>query len=149
MKFRPPQLVIALCLLLAAAFAGWMWFRPYEWRPDPAARAAVMETQLSRDQSFYWLHVHLKVNPGKAHDLEKPVWLETAAQEKHEPADSTFGAIAGTEPRELWFKFWLEPKDLAGPLKLHLNGGSLAVKAGSAVPVLEPSTSRNFTTSRW
>ncbi len=149
MKFRPLQPVLALCLLLAAVFAGWMWFRPYAWGADPAARSTVMEAQLSRDQSFYWLHVHLRVNPGMAHDLEKPVWLETATRKKHEPADSTFGAIAGSEPKELWFKFWLEPRDLAGPLELHLNGGTLTVRTGSGAPAIEPSTARNFTTCRW
>ena len=73
---------------------GW----PYAWRPDPAARCKVVETLVTRDQSFFWVDVHLKVNPGMTHDLRKTVRLETATGARHEPADTTF---AGTEGRAI------------------------------------------------
>lgn len=138
-----------VCLLISAAFAAWSWFRPYAWHPDSAARCEVEESLLTRDQSFFWLDVHLKVNPGMTHDLQKPVRLQTAAGAKHEPADTTFAGQDGQGTTEIWFKFWLEPADLAGPLTLILNDGKLLIKAGDAVPNLATSTYKNFTTNQW
>lgn len=141
--------VILTCIVLAAAFAAWTWLRPYAWNPDPGARCAVVETEVRRDQSYYWVHVHLKVTPGLSHDLEKPVRLETSDGSTHLPADSTFGAIEGSKPQELWFKFWLDAKDLKGPLMLHLNDGNLVLKSTIGFQDLAASGSRNFTTNRW
>jgi hypothetical protein len=140
---------LVLCLLLAAAFAGWSWLRPYAWQPDPAARCQVVETLVTRDQSFYWVNVHLKVNPGMAHDLQKPVYLTTAAGVKHEPADTAFAGAEGQSPTDIWFKFWLEPSDLTGALILHLNDGTLSIKSTQGIPTLEPAASKNFTTHQW
>ena len=137
------------CLLISAAFAAWSWFRPYAWRPDPAARCKVVETLVTRDQSYFWVDVRLKVNPGMTHDLQKPVRLETAAGAKHEPADTTFAGTEGRGTTEIWFKFWLEPADLAGPLTLDLNDGKLLIKTGNTVPELATSTYQNFTTNHW
>jgi hypothetical protein len=138
-----------VCLLASAAFAGWSWFRPYSWSSDPAARCKVVETLVTRDQSFFWVNVRLKVNPGAVHELLKPVRLETASGVKLEPADTTFAGNDDQPVTDLWFKFWLEEADLNGPLTLFLNDGKLSVKSGTNPPELGNSTYRNFTTDRW
>jgi len=139
---------LILLLLASAGFAAWSWFRPYDWKPDPGARCKIQETLVMRDVSNFWIHVHLKLEPGMAHDLQKPVWLETVGG-KHEPADSTFGSISGREPSDLWFKFWLEPADLGGDLVLHMNDGKLVVRSGSGAPDIRNTEYRNFTTTHW
>ena len=135
-----------VCLLAAAAFAAWSWFRPYAWHPDPEARCQVVETLVTRDQSFFWVHVHLKVNPGMTHDLLKPVRLVTASGHALEP---TFGSNEGQDTTDIWLKFWLESADLSLPLTLHLNDGTLMIKTSAGVPQLANSASRNFTTNQW
>ncbi len=138
-----------VCLLISAAIAAWSWFRPYAWQPDPAARCKVVETLVTRDHSYYWVDVHLKVDPGKVHDLQKPVYLETAPGKRFEPADTTFGGRTGQPPAEIWLKFWVEAGDLAHPLNLHLNDGNLVVKATQGTPHLGAASYRNFTTNHW
>jgi hypothetical protein len=137
------------CLFASAAFAGWSWLRPYSWKSDPAARGKVVETLVTRDQSFFWLNVRLKVNPGATHELQKPVRLETARGLRLEPADTTFAGNEGQPVAEIWFKFWLDAVDLNGPLTLFLNDGRLTIKSGTTAPELGNSTYRNFTTDRW
>jgi len=134
-----------LALVLSLAFAMWGWFRPYEWNPDPAARCKVEGVQLTQDRAYFWLEVHLIVNPGQTHDLQKPVFLEISTGRKLEPAETTFGGTEGTGTTDIWFKFWLENKDLAGPLTLHLNDGKLSIKANDAVP---PKT-RYYVSNHW
>lgn len=137
-----------ICLLISAAFAAWSWLRPYAWQPDPAARCKVLETLVTRDQSFYWINVHLRMSSGMTHDLQIPVTLETATGVK-QPADTTFAGTDPQNPEEIWFRFWLESADLAGPLTLKLNGGKLLVKTLPSQPDLGSSTFRNFTTNQW
>ena len=108
-----------------------------------------METLLTRDQSYFWIDVRLKVIPGMTYDLQKPVRLKTANRATHEPADTTFGGTSGQGTTEIWFKFWLEPADLAGPLTLHLNDGKLLIKTANTVPELDTSAYKNFTTNQW
>ena len=148
---KRPRLRFSLigCLLVASAFAAWGWLRPYAWRSDPAARCQIVETLVTRDQSFYWLHVHLKVNPEMTHDLQKPVQLITAAGRKLEPADTTFSSINGQATSEIWLKFWLDSTDLTHTLELQINEGKLNVKASNGIPHLVNSTSKNFTTNQW
>ena len=138
-----------LCLLVAAAFAAWSWLRPYAWLSDAAARCQIVETLVTRDQSFYWLHVHLKMTPGMTHDLQKTILLRTAAGSKLEPADTTFGSIDGQATTDIWLKFWLDSADLIHTLDLQINDGKLAVKASEGVPHLVNSASKNFTTNQW
>lgn len=140
---------LTVSLLAAAAFAGWSWFRPYAWSPDPEARFNIVETLVTPDASFFWVNVHLKAIPGTNHDLLKPVTLETASGKRLEPADTMFGSLDGQPNSELWIKFWLESTDIEGPLTLHINDGKLVVKSGKGVPRLESSAYRNFTTNRW
>ncbi len=132
-------------LLLTSLFAIWSWFRPYEWNADPAARCKVTGVQITPDQSYFWLEAHLKVLPDERHDLQKPVFLTTASGSRLEPADTTFGSKDGVGTTDIWLKFWLESKDLAGPVTLHLNDGDLSIKKGSRIPT----KSRHFVTNQW
>ena len=149
MKRQIPRYALWGGLLLSTAFAMWSGLRPYSWHSDPGARCEVVETLLTRDQSFFWVNVHLKMNPGMSHDMQKPIRLETAGGRKLEPADITLGAQDGREPPEIWVKFWLEATDLNGPLTLHLNDGKLQIKASMGIPKLETSSFKNFTTHQW
>jgi hypothetical protein len=141
--------ILLVALVLAAAFAGWAWLRPYAWMPDAAARGKVVATLVTRDASFCWVNVHLKVNSGMSHDLEKAVALETGDGRRYSPADITLAGQDIDRPEEIWFKFWLDLDELSGPLTLRLNDGSLAVKSTTGVPEIEDGRFRNFTTHRW
>lgn len=143
------RVFLVAALLVSTAFAAWSWLRPYAWGVDPTARCKVAGVQVRKDASFYWLDVRLKVTPGQAHDLMKPVRLITAAGRELEPADTTLGGKAGGETTDLWFKFWLESADLDGPLSLRINDGSLVIRSGSRIPRLGNSNLEYFTTSRW
>ena len=136
-------------LLISAGFAAWSWFRPYAWNVDPNALCEVVGCQVRQDRTNFWVDAHLQMKPGKVHDLMKPVRLVTAAGREIEPADTTLAGAVGQEPRELWFKFWLESEDMQGPLELRINGGSLVVKAGSGMPNLGASRLEYFVTNRW
>ncbi len=137
------------CLLTSAAFAAWTWLRPYAWQPDPAARCKILETLVTRDHAFFWVNIHLKVNPGMMHDLQAPITLATSSGAKHQPADTTFVGSDPLKPEEIWYKFWLEPADLVGKLTLEINAGKLLVKSLSSTPDLAPAAFRNFTTHHW
>jgi hypothetical protein len=140
---------ILACLLVASAFAGWTWFRPYDWKPDPGARCKVVATLVTPDVSFYWVEVHLEITPGLAHDLQKPVFLQTASGTKLQPADTTLAGTDGKTTSEIWFKFWLDSTQIQGPLDLHLNDGKLSIKRSNLPPKLGNSEFRNFTTNQW
>lgn len=135
--------------MLASAFAGWGWLRPYSWRSDSAARAKVQGVLVSRDESYFWVEVHLKVISGQEHDLTKPVFLQTASG-KLEPADTTFGGSGEKGTTDLWFKFWLNETQASGPLTLHLNDGALVLKTRQNLPDSgNGNDSRYFTTDQW
>ena len=141
--------LLAASLLAASAFAAWSWLRPYAWEIDPAARGAVSETLVTRDQSFYWVNIHFQITEGMRHDLEQPVYLIAGEGKRYEPADTIFAGPDPLNATEIWFKFWLEPADLSRPLNLHVNGGNLSVKATIGLPDLGATGSRNFTTNHW
>ncbi len=109
----------------------------------------MVETLVTQDHSYFWVNVHLKVNPGETHDFQKLVKLETARGTLLEPADTTLAGDDLQSTTEIWLKFWLESADLEGPLTLHLNGGRLIVKAGNGLPDLGTASYRNFTTQHW
>ena len=136
-------------LLFSAVFAGWVWLRPYEWRADPAAKFKIATAMVKEDHGYYWLHLHLKAIPGENHDLMKPVRLITAIGRELEPADTTLGGTGETGTTAIWFKFWLEPADIGGPLKLRINDGTLTVKSTQSVPSLGPTRDECFATHRW
>ena len=145
-KFR---LVLLLVLVSLSGFALWVWLRPYQWDPDPAARCRVVVAQVKQDRSYYWLDLHLRPVEGESHDLMKQVRLRLADGREIEPADTTLGGSPQSGITDLWFKFWLEPADFAGPLHLRINDGKLRVRSGSGVPRLGRSGAELFPTSNW
>jgi hypothetical protein len=143
------RMVLIVALLCSAAFAGWTWLRPYAWKVDPAARSHIEAAQVRNDQGFYWLDLHVQVTPGATHDLMRPVRLRTGSGQSLEPADTTLGGNAENKTTDLWFKFWLEPKDFAGPITLQINDGSLTVRSRTGVPSLGSSNLEVFNTHHW
>jgi len=143
------RIILWVSVCVASVFSAWGWFRPYAWKPDPAARCKVVESLISRDHDYFWLEVHLKVNPSMEHDLMKPVSLQTARGGSLEPADTHFAGQEASGVTDIWFKFWLEPGDLEGALSLSLNDGKLLVKSTHGIPKLVGENGRNFTTHRW
>lgn len=136
-------------LVASAAFAIWSWTRPYEWRPDPAARATIAAASLQKDHSYHWLDIRLKIRPGTEHDLQTPVFLETAARPRIEAADTTLAGDIDRPIDEIFLRFWLESGDLDGPVDLHLNGGTLNVRSGSGEPKMGRDGRRHFQTRNW
>jgi hypothetical protein len=146
---RRLRLFLVFALVVSAGFAAWSWFRPYEWSADPAAHCKVVGTQVKSDRSYYWIDVHLKMLPGQTHDLAKPVFLRTGDGKKLEPADTTLVGSDQQRTSEIWLKFWLENSDMRGSLTLHINDGSLVIKAASGLPDLGSSGLEYFVTNQW
>jgi hypothetical protein len=141
--------LLLISLALSLVFAGWQWFRPYEWRSDPAARFRIVRAGLKRDHSYVWLDLYLSKSGAQDHDLAKPVVLRLADGREIEPADTTIEGREGQPTRALGFRFWLEEKDFAGPLSLRLNDGSLGVRSGTGLPALATGDSLLFTSRNW
>lgn len=141
--------LLLVLLALSLAFAGWQWFRPYDWSADPAARFRIVHAAVKRDHSYLWLDLYLKKAGEREHDLEKPVVLRLADGREIEPADTTFEGEDGQPSQALGFRFWLEEKDFAGPLDLRLNDGSLSVRSGSGLPAIPADSSSFFTHRNW
>ncbi len=148
-KRRTLRGFLIAALVLSAGFAAWGWFRPYAWNPDASARCKVVGCQVRRDLDYFWLDARLKVIPGQTHDLMKPVRLITSGGREIEPADTTLGSTDGQSTSEIWFKFWLEPGEIEGPLTLRINDGSLVIRANSGLPSLGSSNLKYFTTNHW
>lgn len=142
-------LFLLISLAISLVFAGWQWFRPYDWSPSPEARFRMVHSSVKRDHSHYWLDLYLKKSGGTDHDLSKPVFLRLADGREFEPADTTLEGDEGQPVRALGFRFWLEEKDFAGPLELHLNDGVLSVRKGTGLPELKEEGVRFFTTRNW
>ena len=136
-------------LAASAAFAGWSWFRPYAWSPDPAARCKIVGTQVTRDHSYFWVDVHLKVNPGTPTICRKPVTPETARGDrtgtrrhhvcwKRGPAHHRYlvQILAGAR----------RPRAARSPS--HLTTGNSSSNAKPGIPKLG-ATYRNFPTNHW
>lgn len=138
-----------MAVLLSSVFAVWSWFRPFEWGADPGARSKIVGVQVTRDEEYFWIDVHLKVLPGKVHDLRKPVFLKVANGIRLEPADTVFGGSNGEGTTDLWFKFWLAKEQLVGPLMLHLNDGTLSIRAENGSFELANKRSKYFSTHHW
>lgn len=145
---RRTALLLAL-LALSLVFAGWQWFRPYDWNSDPAARFRIVHASVKRDHSYLWLDLFLKKSSKQDHDLAKPVVLRLADGREIEPADTTMEETDGHPGDTLGFRFWLEEKDFAGPLELRLNDGTLSVRSGSGLPSIPPDSSTFFTHRNW
>jgi hypothetical protein len=138
-----------LGLLLAAGFAAWSWLRPYEWNADSRAGFIIQAARVKRDRSYHWVDLHLEARDGFNHDLRNPVLLVSSSGKSLSPADTTFEGSPDTRLTALWLKFWLEKDDLAGPLTLRLNGGTLNVRSGAGFPSLPESNERVFSTCNW
>jgi hypothetical protein len=138
--------LLAACLAISMVFAGWTWLRPYEWSPDSGARYRIVHASLDQDHSYYWLAVHLKRAGDQPHDLLKPVTLILADGRELAPVDFAHAEEAGYP--EIDYRFWLEEKDLPGPLRLKLNDGTLTVRKESGAPPLSDSI-RYFNTANW
>jgi hypothetical protein len=144
---RPLTRILLIALLAVAAFAAWVWFRPYEWRPDPAARYEIRQVQLTPDHGSCWLDVILERTGDADHDFKQAVFLSSSRGWRKTNGDFTMGGKQGEGAAELSLRFWLDPGDLDGTLKLHLNGGELVVKANPEAPDL--SGHKVFLSSRW
>lgn len=134
---------------ITASFAAWTTLRPYEWSADPAARSRMDWADVKKDNSFYWVNLHLTMLADQKHDLMKPVRLVTSSGREIEPADTTLSGLAARGTTELGFKFWLESADLEGKLDLKINDGMLIIRSGSGAPPLGNSDMKSFTTHRW
>lgn len=145
------RIVLGVALLVVSGFAVWSWVRPYDWRPDAAARCTVEGVEVRRDHANLWVNVHLRMRTGHEHDLTKPVCLEVmgGAEKIFEPADTTLGGDKDRGTTDLWFKFWIDEEDVAHPLCLHVNDGSLILKSNRGIPDLGPSGVRYFVTHSW
>lgn len=138
-----------IALLASAVFAAWSWMRPYEWRPDPAARCKVAGVQVRQDQSNFWVDVHVRITPGMSHDLLKPVRLVTTSGASLEPAETTMAGEDSKGTTDLWFKFWLEESAMKEALKLRINDGVLTVRGKSGLPDLGVSGTEFYPTCNW
>lgn len=147
MNRRVTRILLVSILIILSGFAAWSWLRPYEWNADPKARCRIHGTQVRADHGYIWVDVHLKILPGQTHDLAKPVILDCGHRQL-EPADTTIGSKDDTTT-DLWFKFWLDPTDIQGPLILRINDGKLIVKAEPGMPLKSDESLRYFPTNRW
>ena len=80
------------------------------------------------------------------HDLLKPVRLILADGREAEPAD--FFQVEEQGYPEIGYRFYLEEKDLSGPLRLKLNDGTLTVRKKSD-PAPATNSIRYFNTAHW
>jgi hypothetical protein len=140
---------MVIFIVLAVAFAAWSWLRPYEWSPDPRVRAEIVGVELRRDHSFYWLTVHVRAKGGGALDLSRPARLVVRKEGDLQPADTRLVGAPESGVRDAWFQFWLESKDVSGPLKLDLPGGTLLVKSSGEMPDLPNGKTRHYSTNHW
>ncbi len=140
---------LVVVLLIASVYAAWTWLRPYEWQADAAARFRITGALLTRDHANYWLELRLKKAGAAGHDLLKPVRLVLGGGREVAPADTTLVGDETTGTTGIGFKFWLEPGDLTGPLRLRLNDGVLRVKTSADEPRLGVSGRKFFNTSHW
>lgn len=146
---RNLRAALTVTLLFAAGFAAWSWFRPYAWSVDRNARCEVVGCQVKRDRSNFWVDVHLKMTPGQTHDLMKPVLLLTSEGGELEPAETTLGGSDDGGTSDLWFKFWLETREIEGPLTLRINDGTLVIRKNSGMPALGANDLEYFVTNHW
>ncbi len=143
------RILLVAAMLVSAGFASWAWIRPYEWGASDEARSQIEGCLVKQDRSNYWINLHLKMHPGKEHDLRLPVRLITGDGRKLEPASTEMSGTDEEGTTDLWFKFWLEQADLDGPLKLKINEGVLSVREGSGVPDMDQSKEKYFVTNQW
>lgn len=145
---RRVRILLAL-ITLCVGFVAWQWLKPYEWNPDPEARAKVGFSRIRSDESFFWLDVYLKITDPRGHDLEKPVRLVLANGLELEPADTTLEGSALDRIEAISFRFWLDSKDVIGPLNLKLNDGTLLIREKATIPDLGPKEIKFHQSTNW
>ncbi len=149
MRRQMIRLGLAILLVLATIFAVWLWSADYSSGPDEEARMKVKAVQVTADESFYWVEIHLKRVGEEEHDLRKPVRLLVGDKGVHEPADTTFAGNPGEGFTEIWFKFWLSDDELESPMKLQINDGELSIKQNIGIPELGEDGRAVFRTDQW
>ena len=150
MKRQMVRLGMALALVLMTIAAAMVWSGEYEKDPDPQAIFHIEAVRLETDRDFVWLEAHLRKAEEGEHDLYKPVRLVTSDGTEHEPADTTFAGKPETGFTDIWVKFWLEQRDLKGPIDLKINDGALKVKSSEPIPDLaDPGDDTIFKSSDW
>lgn len=149
MKRQLIRLAMAMALVGVTIVAAAMWSGDYESSPDSGARFEIQAVRLVADRGYVWLEAHLKKSGDADHDLLKPVSLVTADGAEHEPADTTFAGTPETGFTDIWYKFWLEKKDLKGRLNLQINDGVLTIKSSEPIPVLKGGKEAVFKSSDW
>jgi hypothetical protein len=150
-------LILALPTL---GIAIWQWWpRPYDPAQDTSASCRIDFTRLTRDLSYHWLDVHLKVDDPQSFQLDRRWQLETSADARRQPAGLTLEGsgskvdspdspgMALTEA--LTVRFWLEPGDLDGPLTLLIGEARLPIRHGRDTPALDDGEARLFRDSDW
>jgi hypothetical protein len=55
----------------------------------------------------------------------------------------------GIGTTEIWFKFWLEPGDLDGQIRLRMNHGILQLKTSQGLPRIGASGQQFFNSTAW
>jgi len=141
--------LMMVILLVAVVFAVWSGLRPYEWHPDPGARCRIVGVEVAKDHANHWVNVHVKPTGPRTHDWAKPVRLVVDGVRELEPADTRMTGGPEQGITDLWFKFWLEHGELAGPLRLRLNDGTLSVKSSVGEPALGISGRKYYPSNRW
>jgi hypothetical protein len=140
---------LLLALLIATGYAAWNGLRPYDWHPDAGARYRIAGVAVTPDHDHHWVEIHLKRAGDAGHDLAKPVRLILGSGHELQPADTSLAGGPDQGMTELWFKFWLDPGELAGPIRLRLNDGELLVKATPGEPAIGDSGRRYFNSTHW
>ncbi|MGJ8632587.1 MAG: hypothetical protein ACSHX7_01600 [Luteolibacter sp.] len=143
------RVLLAALLVLLTVFAALVFSADFSKDPDPGALFEIQAVRLERDQSYFWLEVHLKKSGEKDHDLEKLPKLVTSTGKIHRPADTVFAGTPEKGFSEIWYKFWLEEKDLKGTLKLEMNEGVLTVKSSDGAPSLESGKEKTIRNADW
>ncbi|MBC7980619.1 MAG: hypothetical protein H7Y36_08675 [Armatimonadetes bacterium] len=149
LKRQMIRLMLAVLLVVFTFLAALIWSKNYDKQPDPKARFTIRSVQVKRDQSFYWLDIHLKKSGPQAHDMRRQVRLIDAVGQKHEPADTTFAGSPETGFTDIWYKFWLEKQDLESSLTLRINDGLLRVKTNQGMPEIGKHKAAVFNSSDW
>lgn len=149
MKRQMIRLSLALLIVISTVLAAWVWTSEYDSDPDPKARFEIEGVQLTKDRSNAWLEIHLKKSGDKEHNLRKKVRLITANGLEHEPADNTFAGNPEAGFTDIWFKFWLDQKDLEEEILLQINDGRLRVKTNQGAPEWDSDGENVLKSSDW
>lgn len=140
--------LLSICLGLSLAFAAWSWLRPYEWGRDPGTRHRIALASLQHDHSFSWLGIVLQQTDSDPSDFPKPLLILPDGREL-EPAETKLAGGTEQPNSSIHLRFWIEQKDLTGPVHLKLDTGTLTVRRKSGPPPATRGPIRYFKTANW